>query len=312
MLFRLKEIFREKGFRGAIRYIFAKLTGRQAIEDSLNTAFYLLNKYMDIGKFPKAEGNLRKLQLCDASLLKLFDAVCKKNGLKYWLDWGTLLGAVRHKGFIPWDDDMDVSMPREDFERAMEILPGEMKEYGVDISEMPGQPYAGFGFSYRHKESGVWLDVFPADTSERTVSTEEEKARFTKDKKKYRSYYHRNKERLSKEEIFRFKESILGKKGDGILYNGAEFEPKAYIHDLKDIYPLGTVDFEGHLFPAPKDTDRYLRVQYGNTYMQFPRSGIESHGDSEDRISDWHLRYGIDMDDIRKEIEDITEKYTKA
>ena len=52
-------------------------------------------------------------------LLLRFDAFCKERGLRYSLDSGTLLGAVRHKGFIPWDDDVDVDMPRPDYERLM-------------------------------------------------------------------------------------------------------------------------------------------------------------------------------------------------
>ena len=57
---------------------------------------------------------LRKAQLIMLDMLIEFDAICKKHQLQYWLDSGTLLGAVRHQGFIPWDDDIDLSMPVED------------------------------------------------------------------------------------------------------------------------------------------------------------------------------------------------------
>ena len=57
---------------------------------------------------------LRKAQLIMLDMLIEFDAICKKNQLQYWLDSGSLLGAVRHQGFIPWDDDIDISMPIED------------------------------------------------------------------------------------------------------------------------------------------------------------------------------------------------------
>lgn len=52
-----------------------------------------------------------------------FARKCQENGLRYWLDYGTLLGAVRHRGFIPWDDDLDVSMMRPEFDRLLELLP---------------------------------------------------------------------------------------------------------------------------------------------------------------------------------------------
>lgn len=51
-------------------------------------------------------------------LLRVFDEICRKNNLKYWLDGGTLIGAIRHNGFIPWDDDIDVAMLSDDYENS--------------------------------------------------------------------------------------------------------------------------------------------------------------------------------------------------
>ena len=59
---------------------------------------------------------MTKLKACELDMLKAFVEVCDRLGLKYYLVEGTLLGAVRHKGFIPWDDDIDVGMPRADYE----------------------------------------------------------------------------------------------------------------------------------------------------------------------------------------------------
>ena len=59
---------------------------------------------------------VRECQLYLLGILRKFDKACRENGWTYWLDGGTLLGAVRHKGFIPWDDDVDLVMPRKDFE----------------------------------------------------------------------------------------------------------------------------------------------------------------------------------------------------
>lgn len=309
MLFRLKEIIKEKGLWGGIKYIFSKLTGREALKESIDTAFYLLNRYMDIGQFPKAEGSLRQLQLCDAELLHIFDLVCKKNGLTYWLDWGTLLGAKRHKGFIPWDDDMDVSMPRKDFERAREILPEEIKKYGLEVRDFEDQPFSGFGFTYRHEECGVWLDIFPTDSSEKEIADGADRRTVSEAIKKYRKYYLRNKGRMTKEDIFKMKEMLLGPSGNGFLYNSPEFEPKAYIHQISEVYPLSSSEFEGYMFSVPGDVDGYLRGQYGDTYMEFPRSGVEHHGDAESKISEWHKKYGISMDDILGELKDIAERY---
>ena len=64
---------------------------------------------------------LRALQLTQLEILKVFDKICKDHGLRYSLYAGTLLGAVRHGGFIPWDDDLDVCMPRYDYDRFISL-----------------------------------------------------------------------------------------------------------------------------------------------------------------------------------------------
>ena len=64
----------------------------------------------------------REVQLGEFEILKKFAQICSKKGFKYYLFYGTLIGAVRHQGFIPWDDDVDVMMPRADYEKLLEYL----------------------------------------------------------------------------------------------------------------------------------------------------------------------------------------------
>ena len=107
-----------------------ELCGISKIEEEIDSIYYLLNHGIDITRFPRATGELRKYQLANTELLRLFHEVCQKHQLTYWLDWGTLLGAIRHNGFIPWDDDLDVCMPRNDYNRAKSIIAEEFPKLG--------------------------------------------------------------------------------------------------------------------------------------------------------------------------------------
>ena len=79
-------------------------------------------------RFNPEGSQLWKHQQRMVELLLAFDAICKRHHIRYWLIGGTLIGAARHQGFIPWDDDMDVQMLREDYLKMIEILPRELDE----------------------------------------------------------------------------------------------------------------------------------------------------------------------------------------
>lgn len=119
---------------------------------------------------------LRELQLAELDLMRLFVRICKKYGLRYYMIGGTMLGAVRHKGFIPWDDDMDVGMPRPDYEKFMEIVHSELPE-GYDFHDYRRTQDYLRGFSKivntkvlvtnasyaQETVQFAWLDIFPLD-----------------------------------------------------------------------------------------------------------------------------------------------------
>ncbi len=75
---------------------------------------------------------LSSLQKELLNLLKIIDKICRKNDIEYWLDFGTLLGAVRHKGFIPWDDDVDICVPTDHYPKLLKLLHQE-KDRNSDI-----------------------------------------------------------------------------------------------------------------------------------------------------------------------------------
>ena len=109
-----------------------KWCGIKGIEDELETLRFIVNNGgIDISTFPKAKGQLRNAQLADLELLRIIHELCIKHQLEYWLDFGTLLGGVRHGGFIPWDDDVDIGMPTSDYIKILELLPRYLGEYGL-------------------------------------------------------------------------------------------------------------------------------------------------------------------------------------
>ena len=107
---------------------------------------------------------LRKVQLAQLEIGKEIKRVCDENGIKYFLDSGTLLGAIRYKGFIPWDDDMDMGMLREDYERFIEIAPKELKpEYFLQTWKTDkSYPYA---FAKIRKKGTVFIEAVSQKTN---------------------------------------------------------------------------------------------------------------------------------------------------
>ena len=119
--------------------------------------------------------DIRRLQLEELEILKYFIRVCEENGLRYFLLGGTLLGAVRHKGFIPWDDDVDVCMPREDLNRLADLFAsGEHVYEYVSYETAPEYRYSWPRLISRNmkiinrsavkpREEYAWIDLIPLD-----------------------------------------------------------------------------------------------------------------------------------------------------
>ncbi len=194
----------------AMRKAALKVLGVNKQQEEIDTLYYFLNTIYEPSQLePTKDEDLRIMQLCDADLLAVLDKVFEKHGLDYWLDWGTLLGSVRHKGFIPWDDDTDIAMPRKDYEKALEILPQELGKYGITAKEDDGYPMHRMGVGYMHLKTGVWVDIFPVDeyvTNEPMEQCAEGlKARIIK----FRNYYQKNHTK-SVDVLHEMKKNVMG------------------------------------------------------------------------------------------------------
>ena len=124
----------------------------------------------------KDNSQLRQLQLYELNLLKTFADICEKNNLRYYMIGGTMLGAVRHKGFIPWDDDIDIGMPREDYIRFLEIAQKSLPHQYKILNYKKDKDYLRYFsrlvdtlvkiYNYSNTDTlieNAWMDIFPLD-----------------------------------------------------------------------------------------------------------------------------------------------------
>ena len=120
--------------------------------------------------------NIEELKQIQLEMLVKIDDFCKKNGIKYFLTAGSLIGAVRHRGFIPWDDDIDIMMLRKDYDMFLKSFNGEFDNLRVNAPELNWNFYAPFanvfdirtkiekkGQTFCNEDMSVKIDIFPFD-----------------------------------------------------------------------------------------------------------------------------------------------------
>lgn len=250
--------------------------------------FTIFDNYYDITKCPKAKFELRETQLSILSLFKRIIRLCRENNLTYWLEGGTLLGAVRHKGFVPWDDDLDICMPRNDYDKMLAILKNEFKndpDYYVRERAVKLNYYQT---RIIERNRYIGMDIFPVDEYFKSNLTHEEIEELTKVRKKAVKAFNRKwKERRmsksdvikSKADLLKYRDKIIMKnnkpaKENPALFFGIDFpydNAKKYtVMNYKTVYPLKKMQFEDMECFVPNDEHTYLDNLYGN-YMKFPR-----------------------------------------
>lgn len=230
---------------------------------------------------------LRRQQLVMLEMVTELDRICRKYDIHYFLYGGTLLGAVRHDGFIPWDDDLDVGLMRKDFLKLMKILPDELPSHIVLQTNETDKNYFYFfaklrdtrsfldegaydrGFKYR----GIFIDIFPFDKLclplQRLKLQSYAYTLYRKGKggdaalRKIRALTWFN--RHISFPVLRVISRLL--RGKTLTYDfGIPFH---LVYDEKDIFPLTTHKFENVELSVPGNSDHMLQSQFGD-YMTLP------------------------------------------
>ncbi len=255
------------------------------------------------------QDNEEKTRMIQKELLPLLHEVkrvCEKNDIPYFLCAGSALGAVRHQGFIPWDDDIDIGMLRKDYIRFLDIARKDLSDgyLLLDANDTPDY-YVGHAKVFRNNTAlvnretahlrihhGFYLDIFPFDTIPEDKELQDKmyrevgdiKTLFSRIKKwnnftgknpikKYfaNQQYYAHK-RYSAKKVFGKMNSILTQylNTDSNLVADL-FAPynKKLFYRVEDIYPVKMMQFEDDLYPVPGNADVYLSVMYGD-YMTLP------------------------------------------
>ena len=242
---------------------------------------------------------LRRQQMRMLEILLEVDRICKKHDIQYWLSSGTLIGAARHKGFIPWDDDLDIEMLWPDYQRLMRVLPEELPDTMALQITKTDPNYFFFYAKVRDRrshleesnrydrvwrEQGIYIDIFPFYRQPLWIHMLSEKAQghvYKIMNRSLRETTQGNQENTFPRDfwkvraITRFNEKIFfpflrffckfskarETYGLGIPYHDPRY--------MEDTLPLTEMEFEGHLFPVPRDTHAALTLKYGD-YLQLP------------------------------------------
>ncbi|MGI6200185.1 MAG: LicD family protein [Christensenellales bacterium] len=242
---------------------------------------------------------LDQMKEIELEILTAVDRLCREEGIAYYLAFGTLLGAVRHGGFIPWDDDVDILMPREDYDRFIQVaskLPGHLHfkycgnthPYIYDFGKVEDGRTLLIEDTYRYLgiDSGVYIDIFPLDGCPRTGLGrrvhlyhvrfwQELLSMYFADPDKPRSAWKRPivrfvKRWLSQDRIYAHIEKICRKfpidRSKFVGYHEGR---------LNELMPRDTfgaprdMRFEGRDFLAPEQPEAYLARVYGH-WRQLP------------------------------------------
>jgi phosphorylcholine metabolism protein LicD len=305
------------------------------LENEFNEYKKTTNKYLDTLHFllddlyinheQKPIGFLNRLHEVNVELLIFFKNICKKYDLEWWLDYGNLIGAVRHGGSVPWDDDTDVGMMRKEYMKLCEILPDEVKKYNLDnIVELY---YRERIVNYGRADSFLQIKFYsnPDLTSRNLLLANIDVFPYDY----INSYNAKNLDELYYNTKIDYFENLIQKKNPeeclNIMYEklnlnfnktdliipgveGACGPKNTYdlsVFDANKIFPLSEIEYSNVLLPCPNDVDYYLRKIYGD-YLSLPKN-LRRHNRTQSfrKIKNNHIYYL----DLLENIKEINENF---
>lgn len=237
---------------------------------------------------------LTKLQEVEVEILNEIVRICDLYEIEYYLIGGTLLGAVRHKGFIPWDDDLDIAIPRKDFNKFIKVAKKDMKgEYFLQTSYTD----KGYGRMFAKvrknntlfveqddvhikKHHGIYVDIFPLDDGTEAFV---EKIPFSKriafGLSSYINSYRNKLPIAAKKKILKFfpvcflsriRDLLYVGRGDCYINYGSQYGIAKQTIKKSYYYPPIKMEFKNNYYNVPKNYKYVLGRIYGDNYMEFP------------------------------------------
>jgi lipopolysaccharide cholinephosphotransferase len=238
----------------------------------------------------KVSAEMKQIWATELNLLKELLRVCEKNGLKIWVEGGTMIGAVRHHGFIPWDDDIDTVMMRDDYDKLVALAPKEFKEpyffqniysdpyYNHQHSQLRDSRTTAMAYGSRMKyNQGIFVDIFVLDSYPKTLKTSRlkmAKVRRAHDwlklvqgitRKLPHWFYLKHRWDVA---AFRYYENVLRQpaQSETPFAAGISLNQREKIKVIEDYSDTVYGEFEGLRVPMPVGYHRVLTNDYGD-YM---------------------------------------------
>ncbi len=248
--------------------------------------------------------SMKKVWAIEMDLFRAVSEVCEKHHLRYWITYGTLLGAVRHKGYIPWDDDFDIMMPRADYQKLIRLQKEFKAPYFLQTTQNDEDYYSSFArlrnsnttgilVSPRNTcNNGIYIDIYPLDGAPKPGF-----------KRKALLFTNQTRNVLAHAYVFNVNPSKLTRTAHKILHlpfvpydpvktykrvNGLAASYRwedcdyvgltcfpfkygmEYISDKSLFDETVWLDYEFMKMPAPAGYDQFLKDSYGEDYMEFP------------------------------------------